>query len=113
MTIKMKVEYGGTSIYEFVGTKSIVYSILAVNNCEKSVCKGHTSNIGHNEFLDVQSNEKVIRHNLKVIKSYKHKMCTSSIDKTSLSAYDDKRYIKVDEIHTLSYGHKDIPIRNL
>ena len=63
----MKVEYGGTSIYEFVGTKSIVYSILAVNNCEKSVCKGHTSNIGHNEFLDVQSNEKVIRHNLKVI----------------------------------------------
>ena len=40
-------------------------------------------------------------------------MCTSSIDKTYLSAYDDKRYIKVDGIHTLSYGHKDIPIRNL
>ena len=59
---KMKDEYRGIEIYEFVGTKSKMYSILDVNNCEKSAYKGHTSNIGHNEFLDVQSNEKVIRH---------------------------------------------------
>ena len=26
--------------------------------------------------------------------------------------YDDKRYILLDGIHTLPYGHKDIPTRN-
>ena len=26
-----------------------------------------------------------------------------------LSAFDDKRYILDDGIHTLAYGHKDIP----
>ena len=39
-------------------------------------------------------------------------MHTFSIDKTSLSAFDDKRYILSDGIHTLAYGHKDLPIRN-
>ena len=47
---------------------------------------------------------------MKVIKSYKHKMYTSRIDKTSLSAFDDKRYILQDGIHTLPYGREDIPI---
>ena len=32
---KMKDEYGGTAIYEFVGPKPKMYSILDVNNCEK------------------------------------------------------------------------------
>ena len=60
-----------------------MYSVHDVNNCKKGVYKGHNSNIGHDEFLDLHSNKKVIRHNMKVIKSYKHKMYTSSIDKTS------------------------------
>ena len=59
---KMKDEYGGTVRYEYVGTKSKMYSIRDVNNCEKSVYKGHNSNIGHNEFIDVHSNKNVIRH---------------------------------------------------
>ena len=68
----------------------------------KSVYKGHTFNIGHNEFIDVRFHEKVVWHNMKVIKSYEHKMYTSCIDKTSLSAFDDKRYLS-DGIHTLPY----------
>ena len=40
---------------------------------------------------------------MKVIKSYEHKMYTSCIDKTSLSAFDDKRYILSDGIDTLPY----------
>ena len=31
---KMKDEYGGTALYEFVGTKSKIYSIFEVNSCE-------------------------------------------------------------------------------
>ena len=109
---KMKDEYGGTAMYEYVATKSKMYSIRDVKNCKKSAYKGHTANIGHEEFLDVQANGEVIIHNMKVIKSYKHKMYTSSIDKTSLSAFNDKRYILSVGIHTLAYGHKDIPTRN-
>ena len=105
---KVKDEYGGTAIYKFIGTKSKMYSILDVNNWEKSVYKGHNSNIGHNEFLDVHSNKRVIRHIMKGIKPFNHKMYTCESNKTSLSAYDDKRYILDDRINTLPYGHKDI-----
>ena len=31
------------------------------------------------------------------------------MEKKSLSAFDDKRYILYDGINTLPYGHKDIP----
>ena len=41
----MKDEYGGTAIWIVVGTKSKMYSIRDVNNCEKSVYKGHNSNL--------------------------------------------------------------------
>ena len=58
--MEMKDEYGGTTIYEHVGTKSNVYSIRDVNNCEKSVYKSHNFDIGHDEFIDVHSNKKVI-----------------------------------------------------
>ena len=37
---KMKDKYGGTAIYEFVGPKPKMYSILDVNNCEKVCIKG-------------------------------------------------------------------------
>ena len=36
-------------------------------------------------------------------------MCTYESNKTSLSAFDGKRYILDDGINTLAYGHKDIP----
>ena len=108
----MKDEYGETAIYEYVGTKSKIYSKRDVNNCKKSVYKVHTANIRHKEFLDVQTNGEFIRHNMNVIKSYRHKMYTSSIDKRSLSCFNDKRYILGDGINTLAFGHKDIPIKS-
>ena len=46
---------------------------------------------------------------MKVIRSQKHRMYTMEINKDSLSAYDDKRYILNDDIHTLAYGHYRIP----
>ena len=105
---KMKDEYGGTSIWVFIGAKSKMYSILDVNKCENSVYKGHSSNITFDKFMDVHSNEKVIRHIMKRIKSFGHRMYIYESNKISLSAFDDKRYILDDEKHTLAYGHKDI-----
>ena len=106
---KMKDEYGGIAIWIFVRTKSKMYSILDVNSCEKSIYKGHNFSIRNDEFMDVLFNKKVIRHIMKGIKSFGHRMYTYESNKTSLSAFDDKRYILDDGIHTLAYGHKDIP----
>ena len=86
-----------------------MYSICDVNNCEKCVYKGHSSNIRHDEFMNTLINKKVIRHIMKGIKSFGHRIYTYESNKTSLSAFDDKRYILDDGIHTSAYGHKNIP----
>ena len=44
---------------------------------------------------------------MKRIKAKKHKIGTYKIDKTSLSRFDDKRYVLDDGIYTLPYFHKD------
>ena len=35
-------------------------------------------------------------------------MVTCKINKTSLSVFDDKRFVLNDGIHTLAYFHKDL-----
>ena len=42
---KMKDEYGGTAIYEYIELKSEMYSIRDIHNHEKCVYKGHNSDI--------------------------------------------------------------------
>ena len=44
-------------------------------------------------------------HSMNMIRSEKHKVFTITQNKTTLSAYDDKRYILGDGISTLPYGH--------
>ena len=41
----------------------------------------------------------------RTIRSYKHILKTIEINKKCLSAYDEKRYILPDEVHTLAHGH--------
>ena len=59
----------------------------------------------------LNKNKKVIRHDMRGIKSKNHNITTYEKNKISLSAFDDKRYILDDGINTLPYGHKDI-LRN-
>ena len=75
----------------------------------KSTHKGHNFNISSSEFKDVLFKEKVIGHIMKGMKSFNHKIYTQEINKSSLSCFNDKQYIKDDGINTLAYGHKDIP----
>ena len=49
---KMKDEYGGKSILNFVGLKSKMYSILDVSNNKKSTNKVHNAFIEFPEFHD-------------------------------------------------------------
>ena len=70
-----------TAIYDFTRTKSKMYSIGNVNNYEKSVHKGHNSLIKNEEFKDVPSNKKVIRHKMRGFKSINHKYIHTKVIK--------------------------------
>ena len=104
---KMKDEFGGVIIIEFVGLKSKMYSIKKIDGKEHNAAKGVNIATEFNEFKDVLFNKKIIRHKMKRIQAKKHKIGTYEIDKISLSCFDDKRYLLDDGIHTLAYFHKD------
>ena len=91
----MKDEYGGAIIDQFIGLKSMMYSIKKIINIATEF----------NEFKDVLFNKKVIRHKMKRIQAKKHKTRTYEIDK--ISCFDDKRYVLDDGVNTLAYFHKD------
>ena len=105
---KMKDEYAGNVIKEFIGLRSKMYSILDTKNNEKSTHKGHNSYIKYGEFCDTLFNKNVLRHKMRGIKSKNHNLITYESNKTSTSCFDDKRYILNDGIDALPYGHKDI-----
>ena len=99
---KMKDEFGGIIVSEFVGLKSTMYSIkqLMVKNI-------------------IQQKEWVLQLNLINLKMFylikklldikwkefkvKKKLGTYEIDKTSLSCFDDKKYVIDDETYTFLY----------
>ena len=104
---KMKDEFGGVIVIEFVGLKSKMYSIKKIDGKEHNTAKGVSIATEFDKFKDVLFGEKIIRHKMKRIQSKKHKLGTYEIDKMSLSCFDDKRYMLDDGIYTLSYFHKN------
>ena len=104
---KMKDEYGGVIIDQFVGLKSKMYSIRKINGRESSTAKGVNIATEFNEFKDVFFNKKIIIHKMKRIQAKEHKIGTYEIDKISLSGFDDKRYVLDDGIHIRASFHKD------
>ena len=104
---KMKDEFGGVIVVEFVGLKSKMYSMKKIDGKECNTAKGVSIATEFDKFKDVLFNEKIIRHKMKIIQSKKHKLGTYEIDKISLSCFDDKRYVLDDGIYTLAFFHKD------
>ena len=104
---KMKDEFGGVIVDEFVGLKSKMYSIKKIDGKECNTAKGVSIAIEFNKFKDVLLGKKIIRHKMKRIQNKKHKLGTYEIDKISFSCFDDKRYVLDDGIYTLVYFHKD------
>ena len=104
---KMRDEYGGAIIDQFIELKSKMYSIKRIDGSESSTTKGVNIATKFNEFKDVLLNKNVIRHKKKRIQAKKHKIGTYEIDKVSLLCFDDKRYVLDDGVNTLAYFHKD------
>ena len=104
---KMKDEFGGVIVIEFVGLKSKMYSMKKIDGKECNTAKGVSITTEFDQFKDVLFNEEIIRHKMKIIQSKKHKLGTYEIDKTSLSCFDHKRCVIYDKICTLAYFYKD------
>ena len=104
---KMKDEFGGVIVNEFFGLKSKMYSIKKIDGKECNTAKGVSIANEFDKFKDVLFNEKFIRHKTTRIQRKKHKLGTYEIYKTSLSYFDDKRYVFDDGIYTFVYFHKD------
>ena len=67
---KMKDEFNGNKIDEFVGLKSNMYSLIS-NNYEMNKVQGVNLKLKHKEYV-VLFNKKVLRHKMKRISSEKH-----------------------------------------
>ena len=104
---KMKDEFNGNKIDEFVGLKSQMYSLIS-NNMEMNKAKGVNLKLKHKRNVDVLFNKKILRYKMKRILSERHNIGSYVIDAISLSCYDDKRFILNDGIKSLAYGHKNI-----
>ena len=124
---KFKDEAAGNIITEAVFLKSKMYSYMVENKrvfdknknlkfvdvndkkakgVQKYVVK---KEIVHQNYLDCLFNKDIMKHKMNTIRSDYHNISSYQINKTSLSCYDDKRYILDDGINTLAYGHKLIP----
>ena len=97
---KMKDEFNGNKIDEFVGLKSKMYSLIS-NDWEVNKAKGVNLMLKHKEYVNVL-------FKMKGILSEKHNIGSYVINKISLSCFDDKRFILDDGINSLAYGHKNI-----
>ena len=106
---KMKDEYDGKSILKFVDLKTKMHSLLDESSNEKSTSKGHNVFIEFQEFHNFTLfQKKILRHQMREIKSKNHNLGTYKTNKKSLSCFDDKRYILRNGIEIFAYGHKDI-----
>ena len=105
---RMKDEFNGVKITEFVNLKSKMYSLISVDDKEVNKAKGIIKKIWQKEYLDVLFNKKVVRHGMKRIQSKLREIGTYDVFKISLSCFDDKRYVLDNGIDTLAFFHKDI-----
>ena len=75
---------------------------------DKMTCKGVQKCVANNkmsfeDFYNTLMGGKSMRHTIKRIMSRKHDISLISQNKVSLSAYDDKRWIRDDGISTYAY----------
>ena len=94
---KMKDETGGVAIEERVGLKPKMYSFL-VDKSEHKKAKVVNKNVvatkSHNEYKDVLLNQKCMRNTTNRIQSKDHRIGTYEMNKTLLSCFDDKVYVR-------------------
>ena len=57
----------------------------------------------HIMYLDCLKKQQTLRHQMNLIRSFNHQLYSITVNKTSLSPFDDKRYFI--DIKSFAYGH--------
>ena len=78
---KMKDEYGGKSIVQFLGLKSKMYSTLDEKINKKSTNKGHNAFIEFQEFHNTLIKKTILRQTMTGIKPENHNLGTYETNK--------------------------------
>ena len=112
---KFKDEVNNSTITEFIGLRSKMYSYIKDDDNENKTAKGIKkniikNNINHNNYKETLFNKQQLHHKMKSIRSDKHHINSYEINKVSLSCFDDKRYLLDNGINSLAYGHYKINI---
>ena len=67
------------------------------------------NNLKHAQYKHILETGERMTSSMKMIRSFDHDIYTVSVNKVSLSAYDDKRFIQNDGISSYAYGHYATP----
>ena len=110
---KFKDETQGIQICEFIGLRSKIYSIKLDDDSEKKTAKGIVRNVikkhlKHEQYKNILETGDRMNSSMKMIRSFDHNIYTVNVNKVSLSAYDNKRFIRNDGISSYAYGHNAI-----
>jgi len=114
---KFKSETAEVAPKQFVGLRSKMYSLYvrddkpcktALKGIMKSYVKKH---IRHQAFLKTLRSKKCTSAEFRAFRADNHVIKTVQISKICLSAFDDKRYILNDGMHSLAYGHHSLRSR--
>ncbi len=105
-----KDECGGKYITKFVGLKAKSYSYETSDGKVEKKCKGVkkyvvTKYITHEDYKECLFTRVSQLRTMNTIRSRGHNVGSERINKTALSADDDKRIVLEDGIHTLAIGH--------
>ena len=108
---KFKDECSGTPIAEYVGLRPKMYSILRADEQLIKKAKGVkkyviTKQINFANYKDALFNQKTYSHEMNMLRSQKHQIYGLTINKTTLSPLDTKRWIAPDGITTYAFGYR-------
>lgn len=112
---KMKNETAKTTIRNFCGLRPKMYSFDTCAGWSKATAKGVAASIRQHEsfnvgaFRTVLATKSLKKQKSCSIRSKNMELATLEQEKTTLCAYDNKRWLQPDGISSLAYGHYLIP----
>ena len=118
---KFKDECNGIQISEYVGLRPKLYSMRLdradyITRADNSIkmetkkAKGTARSVVKNEitfndYVQTLNTGQSMRHSQANFRTQAHQIYTTRTTKTSLSAFDNKRYLAADGITSKAYGH--------
>ena len=111
---KMKDECAGTPIAEYIDLRPKLYSVLRADEQLINKAKGVKKyiikkQINFENYKDALFNKKKYTHNMNMLRSMHHIIYGLTVNKTTLSPLDTKRYISPDGITIYAFGYEYQP----